>query len=60
MPEMRGIKSGGAICAIIRATRSLAVTVAAAGAVLLAESLCLIPLMAIAYNRFDPSTDTPA
>jgi len=40
-------------------TRSLPLTIAAAAAVLLIESLCLIPLMAIAYDRFDPSTDTP-
>ena len=48
----------GAIPGAIMESPVLAVSIAAI--VLVAECLGVVPLMAYAFNRFDPSTDTPA
>ena len=45
---------------VFMATGSYILLVAIAGTLLLVETCAMIPLIAWAYNRFDPSVDTPA
>ena len=50
----------GAFAAVVfGVSRSLPAAVAAAFVVLAAQALALVPLVALAYSRFDPSADTP-
>ena len=48
------------IVASTLAGKSLAVLTAVVSAVMLLESAALLPLLAIAFDRFDPSARTPA
>jgi predicted outer membrane protein len=53
-----GVAAGLALAAMW-ATRSAPLALAVASGVLALEAAALVPLVALAFGRFDPSRDTP-